>query len=329
MGVPGPVAVPLARYRANFVAASAVSLPPFAGSTWRGALGHALRRAVCVTRLHACAHCLLYRSCAYSYVFETPPPLGAKRLRKYPAAPHPFVLDLLPEPSRLDPGQPYRLGFTLIGRANEQLAYFAYALQEAAGHGVGRGAGSLRLEALEQEATPGALDWQQIWTIGARLEPLAPVVPAPPQMPPALAIRLTSPLRLKEENEPIRPAGFGFGPFFSHLLRRISLLSYFHAGRELEADFAGLTRQAHAVSLRDATLAWCELERYSSRQQRHVPMGGITGEFGLGAGEAAPFWPWLWLGQFVHAGAATVMGLGAYDIVAASLREAAQTGEPG
>ncbi|HCX34723.1 MAG TPA: CRISPR-associated protein Cas6 [Rhodocyclaceae bacterium] len=322
------IALPLASYRARFVATTAVSLPPYAGSTWRGALGHALKRAVCITRLPACPECLLYRSCAYSYVFETPPPLGTNRLRKYPAAPHPFVLDLLPEPARIEPGATHRLGFTLIGRANDRLAYFAWALDNAAQQGLGRGGGGLRMEALEQEATPGSGDWQRIWSRDARLEPLPPASPALPAMPQAFTIRLATPLRLKGEGEPVRPEDFGFGSFFSHLLRRISLLAYFHTGRELEADFAGLTRQAHLVSLRDARLDWCELKRYSNRQGRHVPMGGITGSFALEGAQARPFWPVLWLGRFVHAGAATVMGLGAYDIETASLQHAGHAGAP-
>ena len=84
--------LPLSVYRLEFVALDAVRLPVYAGSAWRGAFGHALKRLVCVTREPACPPCLLYRSCVYPYLFETPPDPAAGKLRKYPAAPHPYLL---------------------------------------------------------------------------------------------------------------------------------------------------------------------------------------------------------------------------------------------
>src|SRR5438093_6172889 len=58
---PVPV-LPLARYRLRFKPSGEGRLPAYAGSAWRGALGHALKKAVCVTRLSSCPPCLLYRS---------------------------------------------------------------------------------------------------------------------------------------------------------------------------------------------------------------------------------------------------------------------------
>lgn len=48
------VQLPVGKYRFVFAADPAARLPAFAGSAWRGAFGHALKRAVCVTRLHHC-----------------------------------------------------------------------------------------------------------------------------------------------------------------------------------------------------------------------------------------------------------------------------------
>jgi hypothetical protein len=63
-----PLPLPVARYRLTFRAVDDLRLPAYAGSAWRGAFGHALKRLVCVTREPACPPCLLYRSCAYPYV---------------------------------------------------------------------------------------------------------------------------------------------------------------------------------------------------------------------------------------------------------------------
>lgn len=66
--------LPIGRYRAMFRASQPIHLPAFAGSAWRGAFGHALKRALCVTRMPVCAECALWRCCGYAYVFEPPPP---------------------------------------------------------------------------------------------------------------------------------------------------------------------------------------------------------------------------------------------------------------
>ena len=45
-----PERLPIARYRLSFALADELILPPYAGSTLRGAFGHPLRRATCMTR---------------------------------------------------------------------------------------------------------------------------------------------------------------------------------------------------------------------------------------------------------------------------------------
>ncbi len=68
-------------------------LPPYKGSTLRGGFGAAFRRIVCVIRDKECSDCLLKGKCVYSYIFETPPPADTTVMRKYEAAPRPFVIE--------------------------------------------------------------------------------------------------------------------------------------------------------------------------------------------------------------------------------------------
>ncbi len=86
--------LPIARYRFTFRAQTPIQFPAYAGSTWRGAFGHALRRTVCITREPDCSQCLLWRSCVYSQVFETPAGQGPL-LEKINAAPHPYIMQPL------------------------------------------------------------------------------------------------------------------------------------------------------------------------------------------------------------------------------------------
>ena len=71
-----PIRLPLSLLDFRFDCEDARRLPAFPGSAWRGALGWSLKRTVCVIRDTACRDCLLYRSCLFPHVFETPPPLS-------------------------------------------------------------------------------------------------------------------------------------------------------------------------------------------------------------------------------------------------------------
>lgn len=77
--------------------ASAV-LPPFLGSTLRGAFGEALKRMFCLLPHGVCTHCRFREDCAYQYIFESKNlgsvPLAKlhSQLRKNNHFPHPFVL---------------------------------------------------------------------------------------------------------------------------------------------------------------------------------------------------------------------------------------------
>lgn len=309
---PIPV-LPVARYRARFAAQGAVRFSEFPGNAWRGALGHALRRAVCVTRQPVCRDCLLYRSCLYPYFWETPPHVGAEKMRKYETAPHPFVL-------ACDEAEPLRLDFTLLGQASRHLPVFIHALTQAAAGPRGVAGNVLDLLAVEQAADPAADVWQGIFAPGEPLAALPVQAPALPLAPAACALNILTPLRVKREGRHVGPRDFAFADLFGNLLRRISMLTYFHTETPLETDFRALKEAARQVTAK-AELEWLELSRYSKRQQAAMQLGGVVGRLVVEAADLTPFWPYLWLGQFTHAGSGATMGLGRYQL-SASLREA-------
>jgi hypothetical protein len=113
-----------------------------------------------------------------------------------------------------------------------------------------------------------------------------------------------------------------------NVIRRISLLSYFHCGCELPRDVASFLETARAVTTRDARLRWQAWERASTRQRRRVPMGGFLGQVTY-HGDLAPFWPWLVLGELVHVGKGATFGLGQYRLEPAGVGAAATVGAPG
>jgi hypothetical protein len=304
--------LPLARYRLSFQTVSVAHFPNYAGSAWRGIFGRALKRLVCVTREPVCANCLLYRSCVYPYIFETPPDPQVGKLRKCTAAPHPFVLVPNTEAKgTLPAGTNFTLDITLFGHGNRYLPYVIHALNQAGRQGIGKGDGRLMLQRVEQIDENGG---RTIYTEGDRLTPLPPAVPTVPACPRQLTLTLETPLRLKVDGHLLIPESFSFGALFSYLLRRISLLTAFHTDTPLETDFAGLSRAAKIIGVKEADLHWHDWTRYSTRQDTLMQMGGLLGSITLAGDELEPFWPYLWLGQWTHAGKGTSMGLGRYRI---------------
>ena len=91
-----------------------IQLPHYKGSALRGGFGAVFKETVCIVEHRDCARCLLRARCAYPYVFDKPVPDGATRMRKYEAAPHPFViLPPLERKTSYQPGETLTFGWTL------------------------------------------------------------------------------------------------------------------------------------------------------------------------------------------------------------------------
>jgi hypothetical protein len=303
--------LPIARYRLEFRGGAGKTRALFTGSAWRGAFGHALKRLVCVTRNERCSECLLFRSCVYPYVFETPPLPGDHLLKNGAAAPHPFALTL-PFPAPEATGE-VELGLTLFGRSNGQLAYLVYAFRQAAEEGI-RPYGPLKLERVLQEEPLGSDQWKNIFVPPGQLIP-CPALPPPAAPPPGLVrVVLETPLRLRQEDRYVTADQFEAGDLLRNVIRRISLLSHFHAGESPAEDFAALTAQTHRLRLLEKRLTWRDWTRYSGRQQTKLKMGGLLGSVAADFGAFPDLWRFLWLGQYTHAGKGTSMGLGRYRL---------------
>jgi hypothetical protein len=306
--------LPIGRYRAWFSSSRPVRFSEFPGSAWRGGFGYALKKAACATGEARCETCLLYRSCAYPYIFETPPPPGAAKMRRYTSVPHPFVFDH----GALPDGEAHGclLEFSLFGAANRHLPIIVYALVSAGAAEQGIAGNRLRLERLEREAGLGSDAWVAVVLPEGLAGLGVPGLAEPPVPRTALELRIETPLRLKRDGRHVGPERFRFADLFGNLLRRISMLTYFHTETPLETDFRGLSEAARAVPC-EFELEWKEQRRYSHRQGEVMRLGGVVGRIALqpDGSDLAPFWPYLWLGQWTHAGTGATMGLGRYRIV--------------
>jgi len=129
---------------------SELFLPGYKGATFRGGFGAVFKSIVCPTHETDCVHARLGEPCVYSEVFETPVPVGSQVMRKYPRAPHPFVLTPpLDRRTRFTPEDELRLELVLIGRAIAWLAYFICTLEELGRRGVGPRRSRYRIDRAE------------------------------------------------------------------------------------------------------------------------------------------------------------------------------------
>lgn len=313
------------RLRFAMKALEPLRLPPYKGSTLRGAFGAAFKEAACMSEEKVCAGCILSANCPYCYVFDTPIPPESQRMRKYTFAPHPFILEPpFEERTNYAPGDRFEFGLVLVGRAVELLSYFVFVFDRMGRrNGLGSGRGHLSLvdvswipvgaEAGQAEPIYELPDRQlrNVYRAATIEDLLDGASEGRADEVDRVTVRFQTPCRLVRGAELTeRP---DFHVLFRSLLRRMSSLAYFHCGSDLDLDYSALATAAERVRLvRDET-RWFDWERYSSRQDARMSLGGIVGEADY-EGDMTPLVPFLLLGEAMHVGKGTAFGLGRYNI---------------
>jgi len=97
------------------------------------------------------------------------------------------------------------------------------------------------------------------------------------------------------------------------LLRRYSWLSTLYCDELPELPYSELLRTAAEIKLVASNLTWCDLERYSYRQNKTLKLGGLMGEV-VFEGYLVPYLSLLKLGEYLHIGKGTAFGLGKYRL---------------
>ncbi len=320
------IKIPLVRYRLQFkyqnknnAESTNILRKQYLGSAWRGTFGNNLRKTVCVTRQPICDDCALLYSCPYPNIFENRTPPNSKKLTRYSHTPNPFVLE--PQDENFDSCEnSILLGITLIGSANQYIPYVVHSFQQVARLGITAERIRLRLVDVQTELPnynnerEFSNHWQTIYGSNKPLSTVSPRTPPVPKITKNIRVVLISPLRLKAGGHLIVANCLTFRAFFSYLLRRLSLLSYFFCDTPLEVNFKELTEQSKSVDIQNSNLTWHDWARYSSRQKSTLHMGGLIGTFELRREEILPFWPYLWIGQWTHIGKGCTVGLGRYVV---------------
>ncbi len=304
-----------AQMRLHFKARDPMRLPPYKGSTFRGAFGVAFKRAVCIVQHGECARCLVRAQCVYPYVFDTPVTNAQGIFRGYRDAPHPYVIEP-PLETKTDyaPGDGFAVGLTLIGKALNYVPYFIYAFQRMGETGVGRGRG--RCDLISGEALHADGSWQLVYDgpsemLQRDVSRLQAIDVMPDPMGSRVRLSFVTPTQLKADRMLQRELDFPV--LMRALLRRYSALAAFHGDGPPDLDYGDWVARAERVQTAHCDLTWRTWERFSNRKNRRMQVSGFTGDV-VFEGDLEQFHPLLALGVPMHVGKWTSFGMGQYAL---------------
>lgn len=305
--------IPYRKFYLNLKAIDNLFLPNYKGSTFRGGFGNAFKKVVCPLRESQCEECPLRQKCVYFYVFETAPDEMSRilNMNKYERVPHPFVIEP-PENSTnlVKKSETLSFGLILIGNAVDYLPYFIYTFERLGQIGIGKGRGKFSLQSVNNEEKVVYKKGILIKTPPKKIEILT--ISAENLNISSLSIRFKTPVRIKYQRELV--SDLEFHVLIKNLLRRLSLLGFFHCGKQtFNQNIKELIDLSLEVEKVQSNLKWFDWERYSSRQKTKMFMGGLIGEVTY-RGNITPFVNILKAGEILHVGKGTSFGLGKYEL---------------
>ncbi|MEE8584814.1 MAG: CRISPR system precrRNA processing endoribonuclease RAMP protein Cas6 [Acidobacteriota bacterium] len=304
----------LVQMRFRFQVLEPLRLPPYKGSTFRGVLGKALKRTLCLRRgLPDCQGCRLMEVCRYPDLFETRFSLRRKSGQAVP--PPPFVL-IPPQAADTDfqAGELLECGLVLVGDAADDASAFIGAFAEAGRIGLGRERVPCRLESVEA-LSPGDGSEGTLQRRGGIVELSGKKVIRDRSGwigTRRWRLEFLSPVRLQCNGRLVKTADFRV------LVQRLSerlqaLVGLYGEGGCL--DFPAILEEASRVRLVEARLRWDDWERYSNRQKTRMRLGGFRGSASY-EGDLDFFVPLLAIGEWLNVGKGATFGLGRFRVAA-------------
>ncbi len=307
----------------------------------------ALRRQTCTNCLLAsrCLYPFVFEISPWDDRLNPGGEVAGNPRRRLAARPHPYVIEA-PTGNRVRyrAGEDFNFNLLLFGQANDNLPYFIYAFNEVGKTGIGSRSGGQRarfslvsVTAMERIIYDGkdnrmfsgdvSVDLSQLLSPLLGAAPIAPgetadgeaeSVAATPvaaacfrETTDKVELELLTPLRLKYGNH--LGTSLPFHVLIRAALRRVAALCRYHGDGEPALDYRGLTARAQEVATDDTGIRWFDWERYSSRQDQKMLMGGLVGRVRY-TGNIGEFLPLLRFCEKVHLGKQTTFGLGQFNL---------------
>lgn len=276
----------------------------FLGPTVRGAFGHRFKATVCHVAHGQCGRCFLQDSCPFPLIFDGHVP-DRDVLRKYPAAPPPFVLDVAPPGRWAGAADEVRFGIRLFGPA----VVHAAPVLEACRSFEESGLGPRRLTPALEQVTCG-LTGRVLWRSGdAALAPPAQslLVPLPGPRDGVVRWHFETPLALRVDGRPAAvPSGLDL--VLAGRRRHFLLHRLYGAGEAVPHEPPARLDAAAFRTVRNGLRRWAA-ERWSGRQHRRVELAGMLGAIDI-EGPWSQAGPWAGVVQVMALGKQTAFGFG-------------------
>ncbi len=307
-----------------------MELPPYSGSAFRGALGHAMRK-VRYGMKPGCPMCPVRSECRYQnlyiYFFESPAdhPFISENCRALDrdgdSYPQPFILDP-PRGGLYSAGEVLVLPIVLVGKAVECFPFMACSLEIMEKRDLGKPGGRVVLagitdgmagengsESLVYDAGTGTLAGPGQVIDFEIIRQWADNYLAEAGNIRSICIRFLTPFRFQDKNRPGTDPDFRV--FMRNVFRRLILLSV-HSPLSFSIDYQRLLEKAEKVEKTRSALRRYDQQRYSSRQKRHFQMHGLVGEI-VFSGDLDEFLPYIKMCEFLNVGKGGTLGMGKYQ----------------
>lgn len=295
-------------------------MPPsfYLGSTWRGILGWELKNLVCPFHgFQNCQECTISDNCPYYVLFE--------KKSAFPGifdAPRGYII-YAPDKGKRDK---IYLEITLLGHCSQFLPPVIHSLAKAQSKGLGKARIPFSIMSLS-EYTPRGIS-----TINIQQDILSQIkgpfklsewVDFVNNDGPFYRLTFPTPLRLRQKGKYLSELNLKF--MFLSLARRLEAIHCIFSGAcplgkekwlETQCYFSALDNLP-VVDDKDLELfpgickklKWDDYSRFSNRQRRKVPMGGLVGEC-LIVSDLKDLGSWIRCAELLHVGKGAAMGLG-------------------
>jgi hypothetical protein len=260
------------------------SRAPWAGFLIHSLLGIGLRQVAC-TQLHPCpGACMDPHACVFGMLTESRPSGTGTPFAAVAHTPSPVIVDA--PWKRFEDCHLLQFRIHLLGRAAQHAQMVSRGLEESLRYGVGeeRRPYSLRL-----------LKWTDQRSDNSDTSSKS------------LRIEFLTPVRLVRKKVPMRTVDLT--DLVKDLNLRIASWGHYHQGLGWAPPWRFLMEEAAATKITHSDLRWTSFRRYSSRQQRAIPLGGLLGTLSmdnLGPGIAKL----LHLSELIGIGKGASIGLG-------------------
>ena len=231
--------------------------------------------------------------------------------------PNPYFFETIDLTGTINKDQTFEVIFGIFGQKTIYLEYLINALAKAGENGFTYARGKATILRIYQvfENQPDKLlyDPQHI-IIPAVINKKFNVYYNEPVE--CVELEFLSPTRLFFYGEPVHIEKFNIRRFFEILITRVQTIYYYHERK----DFRELYPIDHiyeiikTIKVYDQQIEHFNFTRYSNRQEKHIELNGFVGKVILMGKGLNALMPYLIVGEQIHLGRATVMGLGKYKL---------------